>query len=332
MNITVLALALAAATATVPVTADNFPRAESDMYFQSMAVKGGGFGKFNHARAPMPIAHQTVIRPNRDTLYSSMVADLDAGPMTVVMPDAAGRFMSLMSIDEDHYVHSVDYTAGRHVFNKEGIGTRYVMLGVRTLVNPSDPNDMAKVRELQDAIRVEQQGGPGKFEVPKWDPKSQKRVRDALLVLASGIPDFKGAFGAKDQVDPVRHLIGTAAGWGGNPEKDAMYLSVTPEKNDGKTVYRLTVKDVPVDAFWSISVYDARGYFQQNSWNAYSLNDLSAKKSEDGSVAVRLGGCNGKIPNCLPTMPGWNYTVRLYRPRTEILDGRWTFPKPEPVK
>ncbi len=43
-------------------------------------------------------------------------------------------------------------------------------------------------------------------------------------------------------------------GWGGNPARDATYLAVTPAKNDGKTVHRLTVKDVPVDAFWSISV------------------------------------------------------------------------------
>src|SRR5207245_10380541 len=34
-----------------------------------------------------------------------------------------------------------------------------------------------------------------------------------------------------------------------------------------------------------------------------------------------------KIDNCLPTMPGWNYMVRLYRPRAEILNGTWTFPE-----
>jgi hypothetical protein len=34
--------------------------------------------------------------------------------------------------------------------------------------------------------------------------------------------------------------------------------------------------------------------------------------------------------NCLPIMDGWNYTVRLYRPRAEILDGSWTFPAISP--
>ncbi len=182
---------------------------------------------------------------------------------------------------------------------------------------------------MQDAIKVEQPN-PGKFEVPNWDQTSQKQVRDALLLLAAHTGGFRNAFGKKGQVDPVRHLIATAAGWGGNPDKDASYLSFDPAKNDGTTVYKLTVPgDVPVDAFWSISLYNKVGYFQKNDLNAYSLNNITAKKSADGSVAVQFGGCDGKIENCLPIMPGWNYTVRLYRPREEILDGAWKFPEPQ---
>ena len=55
---------------------------------------------------------------------------------------------------------------------------------------------------------------------------------------------------------------------GGNPDKDAIYLNVVPKTNDGKTVHRLTLKDVPVDAFWSVSVYNAQGYFERNGLNA----------------------------------------------------------------
>jgi hypothetical protein len=149
--------------------------------------------------------------------------------------------------------------------------------------------------------------------------------------LQSTLPDFRNAFGKKGEVDPIRHLLGTAAGWGGNPDKDATYLNITPEKNDGKTVYTLNVRDVPVDGFWSISLYNAEGYFVKNDQNAYSLNDITAKKAEDGSVSIQFGGCDGKVPNCLPIMDGWNYTVRLYRPRAEILDGSWKFPEPQPA-
>jgi hypothetical protein len=156
-------------------------------------------------------------------------------------------------------------------------------------------------------------------------------VRDTLLVLGSTMPDTKGAFGARGQVDPIMHLISAASAWGGNPEKDALYLNVTPAENDGTVIYKLSVKDVPVDGFWSISVYNAEGYFQKNPLDAYTLNNITAKKSDDGAVVVQFGGCDGKISNCLPTMPGWNYMVRLYRPRQEILDGKWTFPPAQPV-
>jgi len=58
------------------------------------------------------------------------------------------------------------------------------------------------------------------------------------------------------------------------------------------------------------------------------LNKITARKNGDGSISIQFGGCDGKIPNCLPIMKGWNYTVRLYRPHTEILNGKWKFPEP----
>ncbi|MBR1164313.1 DUF1254 domain-containing protein [Bradyrhizobium elkanii] len=315
----------------VPVTVDDFARAESDLYFGNAVKDTGGTGKLFHRREPMSIDKQAVIRANRDTLYSSGVFDLDAGPVTITLPDAGKRFRSLMAINEDHYVvGNIEYRAGSFIYDRAKAGTRYMLIGLRTLVDPNDPKDVAQVHALQDAIKVSQKA-PGKFEVPNWDETSQKKIRDALLALGSTIPDFKKAFGAKGQVDPIRHLIGTALGWGGNPDKDATYLNVTPPKNDGTTVHKLVVKDVPVDAFWSISLYNAQGYFEKNDFNAYSLNNLTAKKGPDGSVAIQFGGCDGKIPNCLPIMKGWNYTVRLYRPRPEILSGKWKFPEAQAV-
>jgi hypothetical protein len=310
----------------VPVTVDNFIRAESNLYLSNL-VKDGGFGKFNHRREPAAIENQIVIRLNRDTLYSAAVFDLEAGPVTVTLPDAGKRFMSLQAISEDHYARTFYGTEPR-TFTHGNVGTRYLVVAVRTLVNPADPEDLKRVHVLQDAIKVDQKAS-GKFEVPNWDPASQKKLRDALLVLGSTMPDFRKAFGTKEQVDPIRHLIGTAVAWGGNPDRDATYLNVAPSRNDGMTVYKLTVKDVPVNGFWSISVYNAEGYYQKNEYDAYTLNNLTAKKNDDGSIAIQFGGCDGKIANCLPIVNGWNYTVRLYRPRAEILNGRWTFPQPE---
>ena len=324
------ALAQSPAASTVPVTVDNFARAESDLYFRGLLKDSGGIGKFLHRREPARIDNQTVIRLNRDTLYSSAVFDLDAGPVTITLPDTGKRFMSMQVINEDHYVPEVVYGKGSYTLSKDKVGTRYVVAAIRTLVDPVNPKDVEEVHGLQDAIKVSQKA-TGAFEAPDWDQASQKKVRDALLVLGSTIPDFKKAFGTKAEVDPIRHLIGTAMGWGGNPDKDAIYLNVTPAKNDGTTVYKLDVKNVPVDGFWSVSLYNAEGYYVKNPYDAYSINSITGTKSADGSMAVQFGGCDGKIPNCLPIMKGWNYTVRLYRPRTEIQNGKWKFPEPQPA-
>jgi hypothetical protein len=63
------------------------------------------------------------------------------------------------------------------------------------------------------------------------------------------------------------------------------------------------------------------------------------RTSADNCTKIRLvepsgpafGGCDGKIPNCLPIMNGWNYTVRLCRARPELLNGQWKFPEPRPA-
>ncbi len=84
---------------------------------------------------------------------------------------------------------------------------------------------------------VEARRTAGSFETPEWDPISQKKVRDALIQLAATLPDTRNAFGTKDTTEPVRRLICAASAWGGNPEKDALYLNVVPAQNDGATVY-----------------------------------------------------------------------------------------------
>ena len=315
----------------VTVSADNFIRAETDRTFGGIAQLGG-FGKFKNFRELTQLGNQVVQRANRDTLYSVAVFDLDAGQVTISLPDPGTRFLTMIVIDEDHYVFTVVYGTGSHILAREKIGTRYALAAIRILVDPNDPKDVAQVQALQDAVKVQQPGGPGRFEMPNWDQASQKKVRDALVVLGETIPDWRRAAGRRGEVDPVRHLIVTATGWGLNPDKDAIYLNVTPSRNDGKTIYKLNVKDVPVDGFWSISLYNAEGYFEPNILDAYTLNNITAKRAADDSVVIQFGGCDGKIPNCLPIMKGWNYMVRLYRPRAEILNGKWTFPHAEPVQ
>lgn len=316
----------------VVVTPDNFIRAESDMYMAGQ-VHDGAFGRFKHTREVAPIDRQLVVRLNRDTIYSSGVFDLDAGPVTITLPDPGERFLSALVINEDHYNPFVFYGSGTHTLTREDVGTRYVMVAVRILANPADSEDLREATALQDAITASQPGGPGSFEIPDWDPVSQKQVRDALIALSNTIPELRYAAGPDEHsVDPVRRIAAAASGWGLNPDKDAIYLNVFPERNDGRTPHRLIVGNVPVDAFWSVSVYNADGYFEPNDLDAYSVNSVTGQRREDGSILIEFGDCAADTPNCLPVTAGWNYMVRLYRPRQEILDGSWSFPVAEPVR
>ena len=316
---------------TVPVTIENYNRAQTDVYFAGV-VKNGGFGKFRHGRELSPPVQQGIVRPNRDTLYSVALVDLNAGPVTITLPDAGKRFTGMQVVNQDQYTRASYYGAGTYTLTRAMIGTRYAIAVVRFLVNFSDKGDVQQVHASQDAIQFSQKN-PGTFEVPHWDLTSLKKVQAALLQLGATVSDTRRMFGADEtQVDPVRHLIGTAMLWGGYPEKDALYLPITPARNDGDTVYRLTIKDVPVDGFWSLTVYNSEGYLQPNPYHVYALNSFTAQKSPDGTINIQFGRCDGKVPNCLPVAKGWNYTVRLFRPRAEILNGTWKFPEAEPVE
>ncbi|CAG2159845.1 hypothetical protein LMG26411_07026 [Cupriavidus numazuensis] len=320
--------AVHAAEVPVPVNVHNFVRAETDMYFARIAAKGG-FARLQHQRQPTAVDKQDVIRMNRDTLYSAGVFDLQAGAVSVILPEVSGRYMALQVISEDHYTVDVSYTPGRHTYTREAVGTRYAFLIVRVLANADDAQDIAAANAVQDAITVNQ-ASAGSFEVPAWDAGSRSKVRNALAQLGElgGITD---RFGTRKEVDPLDHLIGTATGWAGNPRREAIYDSVYPRRNDGKTAHELTVRDVPVDGFWSITVYEPDGYIARDTAGSYALSNLTAVPNPDGSVTVRFGNCGAAATNCLSIMPGWNYTVRLYRPRSELLNGSWRFPRAEPL-
>jgi len=283
----VLVLITSVVHAAEKVTPDNFNRAEADFYFKQK-VDEGFFGKIVHMREPASIDKQLIVRMNRDTLYSFGIFDLNQ-PVTISKPDTGNRFQSMVVINEDHYIKKVAYEPGDYTLTKENIGTRYVQVAFRTLIDPSDTKDVKAAHLAQDGIHFKQ-ASVGKFEIPDWDLVSQKKVRDGLKLMGSTLPDSKRMFGDENEVDPVRHLIGTAGGFGGNRESDAIYLNFNPKKNDGTTPYVLKLKDVPVDGFWSISVYNAEGYFQKNPHNAYSFNNLTANKDTDGGITIHFGG------------------------------------------
>jgi hypothetical protein len=233
-----------------------------------------------------------------------------------------------MVVNQDHYINRVFHSPGEHELAQADYGTRYVLLAMRVLADPADREDIAAANAVQDGLELSATSAEP-LSLPDYDEESLAAVRDALKVLGRTLTGTSGMFGTREAVDPVRHLIGTAIGWGGLPEQEAFYATVEPALPVGE--YRIVVRDVPVDAFWSISLYNRDGYFEASDEGGCSVNQLTAVKDPDGAVIVHLGGCADGRPNCLHLMDGWNYTVRLYQPQPEILDGSWTFPAVEAV-
>ncbi|MFF0816736.1 DUF1214 domain-containing protein [Rhodococcus sp. NPDC003318] len=312
---------------SIHVNVDNFVRAETDRMFADLQRDAGAVNTFAHNREPASIDHQTVIRLNRDTLYSFAVVDVVDGA-TLTIPDHGDRYLSAMVVNQDHYVGAIFHDAGKYELRAADFGTRHVVVAVRTLVDPALPGDLAAVAAVQDQLAITAASAQP-FVSPDYDVASLDATREALLTLAAGLTGFDSTFGRPEQVDPIRHLLGTAAGWGGLPSDEASYIGVVPTSTNGNQ--EITLRDVPVDGFWSISVYNAEGFFEKNPRNAYSINNITADPNADGSVTVRFGDFPEGTSNVIPTPEDWNFLVRLYRPRASVLGGTWQLPPVVPA-
>lgn len=322
---------LAAEPSTEAIVVDNYIRAESDRVFK-LRYDRGEFGKLA-LQDFVGVDNQPLEIPNRDLLHYWGVFDLTT-PVTITLPEQNERFQEIRIVNEDHYIVEDTTVPGEYRLTEAEVGTRYVQVDVRTFINPDDEADVEAARAIEARVTFTQED-PGSLELPNWNWEELEQLRAATQDLIPFVPDNNGVYGSKEEVDEIRHFIGTAGAWGGGPPEAAIYLNVTPEKNDGETPHILTVKDVPVDGFWSISVYNADGFFERNPYNSYSSSNVSATQKADGSFTFYFAKDKAGLTNdenYLYTPEGWKYVVRLYLPRQEILDGTWHFPKAEPIE
>ena len=132
-----------------------------------------------------------------------------------------------------------------------------------------------------------------------------------------------------ESASTYRHLLATAFGWGGLPTYEVVYEASTTARPIAD--YQLTVGNVPVGGFWSISIYNKDGYFQENEFSSYSTNNVIAEWNVDGSVTINFGERNNGRKNFLFIMDGWSYVDRLYQPHQVVLNDDWHFPEPDLV-
>ena len=316
---------------TTKVTDENYALAETQViftdYVKKIAAATGtdGVGVFIHNKKGADPKDKTVMRINFDTIYSFVVLDLKE-PVTLVMPETNGRYQSTWFITEDHFNPRAISKPGTYKITQEDVGSRYLMLVIRTQANVEDAKDMAEANALQEKLELHQKDrGSYKAsnswnmdEILKMRAKYQKITKDKKLTT----DDF---FGPKGKRSLELHNAGTSFGWGGFTSEQAAYPNYFPKNANPHT---LTLKDAPAKAFWSITVYDEGGYPQTDTYN---INSQFAKKNADGSVTIHFGG-DSKADNYMEVFDGWNIILRLYQPTKEYLDGKWVRPELVEVK
>ncbi len=313
------------------VTADNYALAETQVIMAAKvkqiaeATGTNGTGVIMHNKAGASPKDRVIMRLNFDTKYSWLVLDLTE-PATITMPEVGGRYQTAWIISEDHYNPFALDKPGTYELTEENVGSKYAIVVFRTQANIEDPEDMKAADIAMDAIKVEQKDKGAYVASNNWDmddilawrAKYQKIQKDKGI-----IPE--NMFGKKGERTLEEHNVGTAFGWGGFTKEQAVYPIYYPESNGP---YTFTIKnDVPIKAFWSITVYNKEGYAQTDTYN---INSQFAKKNADGSVTIHFGG-DPEADNYMETFDGWNFALRLYQPTEAYFDGTWTKPQPELV-
>jgi hypothetical protein len=316
-----------AATAQEAVTPDTFIRAETDRMFADIQGLSGQINTFYHFRTPTPLDKQTVVRMNRDTLYSGAVIDT-AGGATITFPEMPdGRYASILIIDNDHYSPVVFYEPGVHEIPAD---TRYMFAALRIQIfNPDDPAEVALVNSLQDQFVISA-ASTELFTGDAWDKATLDSLRMMYEAESAAYPSWKGMMGPRGQVDEETRHIAAAAAWGLFPEWDATYLNYN---NPGDPlVCQTATYEVPDnDAFWSITVYDSTGFIASEASTVRSVN---ATINDDGTFTAYFGSeelC-GDVPNRVDAPEGWNFLMRIYRPGPSILDGSYVLPDVVPAQ
>jgi len=214
-------------------------------------------------------------------------------------------------------------------------------------VNPPHITDWSMVAQLKKIGIV-----PGKsFNYDKLDPVVKqaldKAPADSLALMKWKLPvlarvvngwsmntDTMGIYG--DYY--LKRAIVTMLGLGANQPADAIYpINIAdadgkPMNGDNNYVLHFSKEELPpVEAFWSVTMYDAEGYQTANPINRFAVSSwMPFKYNADGSLDLTIQHENpgaDKEANWLPAPKGpLGVTMRIYAPKAVALDGRWNPP------
>lgn len=311
--------------ATIKVTPENFIRAETDrMFYNIEHLPGSGINKFYHFATVTPLNQQTVVRMNRDVLYSGAIVNVEKGATVTFPAIPKGRYASILVVDNDHYCPTVIYTAGKYKLPQD---TKYLMLAIRIQVfNAKDTAELALVNKLKQQFIIES-NSQEVFAEPTWDKTSLDSMRLINEKEFSKFDRYSDDWmGARGKVNEHTRQFAAAGAWGLFPNKDATYINYNGGNLSGTNGYVATYKVPDVSGFWSITVYGNDGYIKSENC---VVNASNVTYNKDKTFTVYFGSadkCPKNIKNRVDITDGWNFLMRCYLPGESVLNGTYKLP------
>jgi hypothetical protein len=332
-----------------------------DTYNYAKTYTRGDPGRFNKwllGSEPVLVkaGEDKVVRTNNDTFYKMAFVSLSKGPVVLTSTTSAkDRFSSFQLMDD----HNVNY---RNIIRPKGAFTLYrgekpdeirgeaievpsdlsVVIVRVEVKNKNDEKDLGAAEGIFTGIGIE---GPEIDEFPALDLLSgfedavQDEANERMDETFQRTPFRETVAGPDDvpkKVSYLRLAAGTKGAWGGpvtsHSSYETLFFGANGKKLDGsKGTYTVTTEEPPVDAFWSLTVYDTErgGFLHPNKDDRHHINNTTAVKNSNATVTFLFKpSCEPIDRNCLEVPSGeFDLVARYYLPHEEIRTGAWTLPK-----
>ena len=302
-------------------------------------------------------------RTNNDTYYKAAVLYLANGPVVLEANAPARDRFNSFQLDDDRNVNyrNIVFPAGKYTLyfgarpkKVEGepieVPSALSIVFVRVEVrDKNDRKDVAAARAVYDGIAMHG-AQPREYPAPldllssfgaNVVAEANRRMDEVFATVPFGETVVGPGKQPGRDVPYLYHAASSKSGWGGPDPSHSAYEAILFDR-DGHEMkgsdgtYSVTTTIPPVDAFWSVTVYDTErgGRLHPNRENRYHYNGTTAKRNADGTVTFTFkASCQAADKNCLEVpLSRFDVTVRYFLPRREILSGAWRFPKIALVK
>lgn len=299
----------------------------------------------------------TIVRSNNDTLYKVAWVYLGKGPVVLRCASPSDNRFTSFQLQDDRNVnyrniiqpsgsYTLYYGEKPAIIQSEAIEVPSLLSAVLVRIEVKDKNDSADFADalsVFEGINIE---GPKIQQMPvvdvlgKFDEQVVEEAQRRMDTTMRTVPyrEMVVAPGKEPgrDVSRLNHATGTREGWGGpalsHSAYQAMFTDEAGDTLDGsRGEYVLVTETPPVNAFWSVTVYDSTtGRLHPNPHNRYHINNTTAVKNEDGTYTFRFKvNCGDADQNCIEVPSGpFDVTARYYLPEPEIMTGEWTMPRP----